>query len=203
YLGADLAPPSPPALCRAWGWALTRWDAVDCLSADVLPPSTGSEPGVPASVPDHAPSSVHGRGPDVGGAMPHAHQSATVAAGPGLPPGQRVGGVCQATRRWSWTGIEVSRALYASRGDRESSPASAGGRAGDLSVERLCPWQPSTAHDPRGRRIHPALPAPYLARRFPASPPLWVARKSRRPGDARAVPRAAPAAGEPHTTCAS
>jgi len=41
--------------------------------------------------------------------MPDAHQSATVAAVPGPPPDHRVGGVGQATRRWSWPGIEVSR----------------------------------------------------------------------------------------------
>src|SRR5262249_29069396 len=44
---------------------------------------------------------------------------------------------------------------------------------------------------------------PYLACRFPASPSLWVARDPGPPGEPRAVPRAAPAAGEPHTACVS
>src|SRR5215510_2518377 len=51
--------------------------------------------------------------------------------------------------------------------------------------------------------MHPALPAAYLARRLPAAPSLWVAREPGPPGEARAVPRAAPAAGEPPTGCGS
>src|SRR6186997_823735 len=122
-----------------------------------------------------------------------------MAAVPDSPADHGMGGVCQAPRGWPGAGAEVSRALYASCGDHESAPVGTGGGAGDLSVERLCPWQPATAHDPRCRSIHPALPAAYLARRLPAAPPVWVAREPRPPGEARAVPRAAPAAGEPPT----
>ena len=158
-----------------------------------------------ASCPDcHTPSArVHGGHPEVRGAMSHAHQSATVAAVPGPPPDHGVGGVCQATRRWSWPGLEVSRALYASRGDRESSLAGAGGRAGDLSVERLCPWEPPTPDDPRCHRVRPAVPAPYLALGLPASPSLWCARASCPPGEARSVPGIPPAADERSTFGAS
>src|SRR4030095_1483989 len=126
--------------------------------------------------------------------MAPAHPSATVAAVPGPPPGHGVGGVCQATRRWSWTGIEVYRALYAARGDLASSSGGPGGRAGDLSVERLGPWEPPPTDDPRCRRVPPAVPAPYLACCLPTPPPLWAAREPGPPGEARAVPRAASAA---------
>src|SRR4029453_5360299 len=102
-------------------------------------------------------------------------------------------------RWWPGTGAEVSRTLFASCGDHESAPAGTGGGAGDLSVERLCPWQPATAHDPRCRCMHPALPPSYLPRRLPAAPPVWVAREPGAPGEARAVPRAAPAGSELHT----
>src|SRR5712691_7799833 len=47
------------------------------------------------------------------------------------------------------------------------------------------------------------IAAPYLTRRLPTSPPLWVAREPCPPGEARAVSSAASAAGEPHTACAS
>src|SRR5262244_3543920 len=98
---ADAAPPSPPPLCRAWGWALTRWGPVARLSTDLLPAGPCAESRVPPAVPHQAPSGVHGGHPAVGGAMPDAHHSATVAAVPGPPPDHGVGGVCQATRRWS------------------------------------------------------------------------------------------------------
>src|SRR5262245_2345936 len=51
--------------------------------------------------------------------------------------------------------------------------------------------------------MHPALPVAYLARRLPAPPPFWAAREPGPPSEAQAVPRAASAAGEPHTTCVS
>src|SRR5438874_670392 len=105
-----------------------------------------------------------------------------------------MGGVCEASCWWPWAGAEVSRALYTPRGDHESAPAGPGGGAGDLSVERLCPWQPSATDDARCRRIYPAVPAPYLTRRLPTSPPLWIARESGPSGQARGVPGAAPAA---------
>ena len=39
-------------------------------------------------------------------------------------------------------------------------------------LERLSPSRPAQTHDHPGRGIHPALPAPHAAARFPAHPPL-------------------------------
>jgi hypothetical protein len=128
--------------------------------------------------------------------MPLPPAARAVAAVPGPLAGHGVGGVCQAARGWPWASAEVSGTLYASRGHHESAPPRARGRTGDLSVERLCPWQPSTADDPRCGRVPPAVPAPYLARRLPAAPPIWVAGEPGPSGAARAVSGAAPAAGE-------
>jgi hypothetical protein len=138
--------PTCTVACLGAGWHSTG--AVASLSVDLLPVGPCAESRVPPAVPHQAPSSVHGGPPEVRGAMAHAPPAATMAAVPGPPPGHGVGGVCQATRRWSWTGIAVSRALYASRSDRDSSPAGARGRAGDLSGARLGPWQPSTPDAP-------------------------------------------------------
>src|SRR5262252_10102347 len=47
------------------------------------------------------------------------------------------------------------------------------------------------------------ITAPYLARRLPAPPPVWVAGEPGPAGEARAVSGAAPAAGECPTASAS
>jgi len=119
------------------------------------------------------------------------------------PPGRGVGSVCQAPCWWPWAGAEVSRALYASRGDHESAPAGTGGGAGDLSVARLGPWQPARADDARCRRVHSTVPASYPAHRLPTYPPVWVAREPGPPGEAQGMSGAVPAAVKRHTVCAA
>jgi hypothetical protein len=71
--------------------------------------------------------------------MPPSHGARAVAAVPESSSGHGLGGVCETTPRRPWAGAEVSRALYPSRGDRQSPPAGTRGRAGDVSLDRLCP----------------------------------------------------------------
>ena len=120
YLGAEHLPPSTSTAGVFRRWALTRW-TVGSLSASILPPGPCPESGVPSSVPHLAPSGLHGRCLTLEGAVPHPHASRWQQFLASLRATEW-GGVCKPPG-WSWTGAEVSGALYASRGDRESAPA--------------------------------------------------------------------------------
>ncbi len=90
--------------------------------------------------------------------------------------------------------VEISGALYPSRGDCESSPAGARPGAAHLPVERLRPWQPPADDDPRRGRVRAAFSPTCAPHGLPAYPPLWVAGESGTAGHPCPLSQCAPAA---------
>ena len=100
----------------------------------------------------------------------------------------RVGRLRQAALRRPRTGAGLSRPLHAPRRHLQLPPGQPDRWPGQLPLEGLSSSRQAEDHDPRRRRVHPALPAPRPARWLPPHPPLRFPRQRPSCREACAMP---------------
>lgn len=104
-----------------------------------------------------------------------------------------MGGVCETALRRSAQGSRLPGPLHAPRGSLERPPPRRLPRSGELSMERLS-WPgkiPVPRHDRYGRGVHPPVPDPHAACRFPAHSLLRIPGEPVPKTTAGPVPQAA------------
>src|ERR1019366_7767810 len=170
YLESETRASSPFALCGSGRWSLPRSPALDPLALSLLSPRQGAEWSLPRQVCRRSPAGLRRR--------PTGLLRETQAAGsregfrcfPPPPLPARLGGLLQATLRWSGTRSPLSRPLHPPRGHLQSPPRLPRRKTSYLPLERLRAWQPAAPDDPGGRGVLAPLPAPRASPRLRPHP---------------------------------
>ena len=89
-------------------------------------------------------------------------------------------------------GTHVFGAICLSRRGLELPARRVRAGAGHVSLEGLCPWEPTTHDDPRCGGVHPPLLVTCSPLWLPAYPSVWVTGQPGPAGQACRVPGAAP-----------